>query len=654
MRRTFLIIVFFLTCDALVAQHKNRKTEDSLKIALQKTGDDTLRVNALLELANYHYFRQPDTCLFYATQALELSRKLDFAHGIQVSLLQQAEALNFKGDVIQALKVCFEWLPYSQKIGDKESEANALGFIGMYYSALEDYDQAAVYLKKALSMRRTLKKEPVEGLFHLNLGDVYSLTQRPDSAFFHLKEVQRTLKIFNNPFLRAAQHTSLGNAFKRIGNLDSADFYYKTTLADERVNPAEMPLHFSGSMQGRATLFDLRNELDSGVYFARQAFRVAHNRHLNTLIYESSDLLSKLYRKQGKLDSAMHYMELAKNTNESMYGKKKFTGLQLVLLQEQRRNQEIQQEEERNRNRIFQIGLITIITIVLIAGMLLLRSYRKKQKANLALERTLSELKSTQSQLIHTEKMASLGALVAGIAHEIKNPLNFVNNFAEVNKELLSELDDAIEKENLSDVKSIAKNISNNQEKINHHGKRADGIVKSMLQHSRTGTGQKELTDINSLCDEYLRLTYHGYRAKDKSFTAKVETHFDPSIEKIMIVAQDMGRVVLNVINNAFYAVSEKKQQQGNVYIPEVIVSTRVVEGKIEIIVKDNGTGIPKNVVGKIFEPFFTTKPPGQGTGLGLSLAYDIVKVHGGEIVVHTVEGEGSEFTILLPLSKNS
>jgi signal transduction histidine kinase len=265
-----------------------------------------------------------------------------------------------------------------------------------------------------------------------------------------------------------------------------------------------------------------------------------------------------------------------------------------------------------------------------------------------ALKKSLDDLKETQSQLIHSEKMASLGALVAGIAHEIKNPLNFVNNFAEVNKELLSELNDAIQKGNISDVKSIAKNISDNQEKIDHHGKRADGIVKSMLQHSRSSAGPKEPTDINALCDEYLRLTYHGYRAKDKTFTARVETHFDPSMEKIMIVGQDMGRVVLNVINNAFYAVSEKKHKKGSDFIPEVIVSTRKLEGRIEIVIKDNGIGIPANVMGKIFQPFFTTKPPGQGTGLGLSLAYDIVKVHGGEILVQSVEGHGAEFIIRL------
>ena len=267
-----------------------------------------------------------------------------------------------------------------------------------------------------------------------------------------------------------------------------------------------------------------------------------------------------------------------------------------------------------------------------------------------ALKRSMDDLKSTQAQLIQSEKMASLGELTAGIAHEIQNPLNFVNNFAEVNKELISEMDDAIGKGNLEEIKVIARNISDNQEKINHHGKRADAIVKSMLQHSRSSTGQKELTDINALCDEYLRLTYHGYRAKDKTFVAKVETNFDQSVGKINVMRQDIGRVILNLINNAFYAVIEKKKSKGENYQPEVIVSTRTLTDKVEIIVKDNGNGIPEKVKEKIFQPFFTTKPTGQGTGLGLSLAYDIVtKVHGGELTVNTKAGDGAEFIVSLP-----
>ena len=266
------------------------------------------------------------------------------------------------------------------------------------------------------------------------------------------------------------------------------------------------------------------------------------------------------------------------------------------------------------------------------------------------IEKAYRELKTTQLQLIQQEKMASLGELTAGIAHEIQNPLNFVNNFSEVNKELLIEMKEEISKGNYNEVKAIAKDVTDNEEKIIHHGKRADAIVKGMLQHSRASTGQKEPTDINALADEYLRLSYHGLRAKDKSFNATMKTDFDESIGKVNVVPQDIGRVVLNLINNAFYAVDEKKKQSGNEYEPTVSVSTKKEKDKVEIKVKDNGNGIPQKVLDKIFQPFFTTKPTGQGTGLGLSLSYDIIKAHSGELKVETKEGDGSIFTISLPI----
>jgi two-component system, NtrC family, sensor kinase len=267
---------------------------------------------------------------------------------------------------------------------------------------------------------------------------------------------------------------------------------------------------------------------------------------------------------------------------------------------------------------------------------------------------TLDNLKSTQSQLIQSEKMASLGELTAGIAHEIQNPLNFVNNFSEVNKEMLEELkaerikpnaerDDALQDELINDV-------IDNSEKINHHGKRADAIVKGMLQHSRQSSGQKEPTDINALADEYLRLSYHGLRAKDKTFNAEIKTDFDGSIGKVNIIPQDVGRVILNLFNNAFYAVTQKKKLNIPGYEPTVSVTTKKIDGHISIHIKDNGNGIPQNIVDKIFQPFFTTKPTGEGTGLGLSLAYDIIKAHGGELKVESKEGEGSEFVVQLPV----
>jgi signal transduction histidine kinase len=282
--------------------------------------------------------------------------------------------------------------------------------------------------------------------------------------------------------------------------------------------------------------------------------------------------------------------------------------------------------------------------------------FNKLEAAKQQVDKTLTDLKQAQTQLVQSEKMASLGELTAGIAHEIQNPLNFVNNFSDVSNELLEEMKTELATGNMQQAIEIVEDVKQNLEKILHHGKRADAIVKGMLQHSRTSSGQKEPTDINILADEYLRLAFHGLRAKDKSFNAKFETQFDVNIGKLNIIPQDIGRVILNLINNAFYAVTEKKKAPqsasggGAQYDPIVTVTTKKDNGKIEIKVKDNGNGIPQKVLDKIFQPFFTTKPTGQGTGLGLSLAYDIVtKGHGGELKVETKEGEGSEFIIQLP-----
>jgi signal transduction histidine kinase len=291
------------------------------------------------------------------------------------------------------------------------------------------------------------------------------------------------------------------------------------------------------------------------------------------------------------------------------------------------------------------------------ANLDLLRLKEEKLRTELA----MTELKATQAQLIQAEKMASLGELTAGIAHEIQNPLNFVNNFSEVNTELIEEMKLELQTGNTAEAIAIANDIADNEQKINHHGKRADAIVKGMLQHSRTSSGHTEPTDINALAAEYLRLAYHGLRAKDKSFNATMQTEFDDSIGLIDVIPQDIGRVILNLITNAFYAVSTlaPKSPKGDLpYTPIVTVNTKLIKSpsgdlganKVTISVRDNGPGIPLHILDKIFQPFFTTKPTGKGTGLGLSLSYDIIKAHGGELKVETKEGEFAEFIVQLPL----
>ncbi len=297
------------------------------------------------------------------------------------------------------------------------------------------------------------------------------------------------------------------------------------------------------------------------------------------------------------------------------------------------------------------------LALTFILAVVAFNGFRNKRRSNFLLlhqkeevQNALKELKSTQAQLIQSEKMASLGELTAGIAHEIQNPLNFVNNFSEVNKEMIDELQAELKANNVGEAINISNDIKDNSEKINHHGKRADAIVKGMLLHSRQTSGNTKSADINALADEYLRLSYHGLRAKDKDFNATINTDFDASIGEINIVSQDIGRVLLNLYNNAFYAVNEKQKIADDTYKPLVSVQTKKSNSAIEIRIQDNGYGIPEKVIDKIFQPFFTTKPTGQGTGLGLSLSYDIItKEHKGTIKAESKEGEGTIFIIQLP-----
>ncbi len=334
----------------------------------------------------------------------------------------------------------------------------------------------------------------------------------------------------------------------------------------------------------------------------------------------------------------------------------------IAILFSQYRQNKAAEKERIKRQKEDEINRAIAIRKVELEGLVAERTaelIRQKEE----LEHTLHELRATQDQLIQSEKMASLGELTAGIAHEIQNPLNFVNNFSEVSSELLEEMKEELKKGNTGEVTAIAEDIKQNLEKIIHHGKRADSIVKGMLQHSRSSSGIKEPTDINALADEYLRLAYHGLRAKDKSFNANLETDFDQTLGKIDVVPQEIGRVILNLLTNAFYAVTLKKKQIDNgtwdnpqqyeqiKYKPTVFIGTKKLNNKVEIKVRDNGNGIPPSAVDKIFQPFFTTKPSGKGTGLGLSMSYEIVtKAHGGKLKVENKEGEGVTFTIVLPV----
>ena len=409
-----------------------------------------------------------------------------------------------------------------------------------------------------------------------------------------------------------------------------------------------------------AHLFIKIKKPDSAIFYAKTGIEAAQQGHFLPVILDLSKILYRLYDEQHDVPEAYKYYKIATATNDSVFSQEKIRELVSIDFEEQQRQQEITAAKDEYRNTVRTYILARVIAVALLVAFIFWRNALQRKKANTQLqeqkeeiETTLEQLQQTQKQLIQSEKMASLGELTAGIAHEIQNPLNFVNNFSEVNREIIDELKGELKAGNVEEAMAIAEDIGQNEEKINHHGRRADSIVKGMLEHSRASTGQKEATDINKLADEYLRLAYHGLRAKDKSFNAELITHYDEGLPLVNIIPQDIGRVLLNLFNNAFYAVQQKAKTADLSYTPSVTIRTFAPPlGGWGASIHDNGTGIPDAVKDKIMQPFFTTKPTGEGTGLGLSLTYDIVvKGHGGKIEVNTKENEFTEFVVTMPLN---
>jgi signal transduction histidine kinase len=590
---------------------------------------------------------------------------------------------------------------------DSAGLANCYYVLGGFYRTIGLLDQAIYNMKKSIScIGEHEKPDNSDQSFTNPVGKKFWLNNLGVVGFYYLQKGDYTncIKYIRIPYneiiitnSKTAQNTTviLAQAKMLAGELDSVKYYLDQSF--QNLENQKQPDYMAFMLQIRSLYYiksgiglekaesDLQeswklieeNKLQPdarpgsiGPDYYLALVRIKQNR-LNdaiALLLKDIDRLKsqRLYvLRDYKLLASLH--EQTGNSAKATEYYKSFISLQDSLLADQAKYQSMSFETEQamsekelsitklqSENKIsaltknFSLGIVALV--LLLSGVLYYR-FRSKQKANKLLQNTLTDLKSTQTQLVQSEKMASLGELTAGIAHEIQNPLNFMNNFSEVNKELLEEMKEELDKGNTPEAKSIADDVIKNEEKINHHGKRADAIVKGMLQHSRSSNGVKESTDINALCDEYLRLSYHGLRAKDKNFNATMKTDFDNTIGNINIIPQDIGRVVLNLLTNAFYVVDEKKKSGVENYEPTVSISTKKVADKVEIRVADNGNGIPQKVLDKIFQPFFTTKPTGQGTGLGLSLSYDIItKGHGGELKVETKEGEGSTFVISLPV----
>ncbi|HET6766619.1 MAG TPA: ATP-binding protein [Chitinophagaceae bacterium] len=685
MKKKFVIFLFLWLPLVAIAQ---QSTLDELRHQLANAQSDSGRYEINGKLLDFYIERKIDSALFFMEQCLLLARKNN-------KKLNEASSLSGKG-------LCLRHLGrYSESL-----QCYLAGFeIAQNVKSERDFWPLPLWMfapdKTARSSRLI-----VLGNLHMQIANLFIRTGNNDKCIYHFAEAEKIGKETQNHYFLYYLYATMGIAYKNLNKLDSAmlivqnglslakQFGYKQNVSRlltyigeihfSRENTDTARKYYYDALQlalvennfvslvmiyfGLTKSFMVEHEKDSSLYYAKKA-----NETLTSVgslagtvwnpatAYEN---LFRVYELRKEPDSAYKYMELAMRAKDSLntYTVKSSAQAQDLFLSEQIRLQELEKEKIQFRNKVETYSMLAGIVVLLLLAIIFYRNNRQKQKAKINIEKAYDELKATQAQLIQQEKMASLGELTAGIAHEIQNPLNFVNNFSEVSNELVDEMKNELATGNMQLANEIVDDIKQNLEKINHHGKRADAIVKGMLQHSRSSSGKKEATDINALADEYLRLAYHGIRAKDKSFTVTTYTDFDESLSadgagmgKINVVPQDIGRAILNLINNAFYAVDEKKKasqilKEGVDYEPTVTVSTKKEKDKAEIKVKDNGNGIPQKVVDKIFQPFFTTKPTGQGTGLGLSLSYDIIKAHGGELKVKTKEGEFSEFIIELPL----
>jgi two-component system, NtrC family, sensor kinase len=540
-------------------------------------------------------------------------------------------------------------------------EGSALNNIAMIYFEQGKLEEAKTKYLEMLVIYQKMGNQGRMILAYNNLGDVALRQNKPREALEHLKVGHASALALQSPEFIEMTARTLADIYMALDSTEKAENLYRQSIAIAKERGYGVP--YSHSLVGMAALYYAKGNYQEARLYANEGLEQANKMEQAMQQRNAHELMANINARQGDFEEALANYKLFKQYNDSINNAR---GQRLAATLEaehefSKKTLEFEKASLRQWWLIFSafIGLFTFLVILFIG-------YRNRNKLNKAylvlkeknveieskndkLENALDQLRSTQLQLIQSEKMASLGELTAGIAHEIRNPLNFVNNFSELNSELISELVDEADKGNTAEVKMIAADIKENSDKINHHGKRADTIVKGMLQHSRSSSGKKEPTDINALADEYFRLAYHGLRAKDKSFNATLETDYDETIGNIDLIPQDMGRVILNLINNAFYVVAEKSKHGIAGYEPTVSVSTKKMGDEMLISIKDNGNGIPQKIFDKIFQPFFTTKPTGQGTGLGLSLSYDIVKAHGGELKLETKEGEGSMFIIQLP-----
>jgi len=637
---SLFVVISFIFSWAQRPQHL-----DSLLKQLHFVHEDSTRSLLFASLTDAYCDFKLDSAYYFGREGLQLARNIDYPRGVAWNTFWLAVYFRYKGSPERAARLAIEAEPIFEKLHDYHGLFMCTQMKGWAAQDHNDYVHAHDFTRIAARIAERYHVEDLR-MAYSTLAEIFVKQRMLDSAMFYAQRADSMFKGAIWPMRLLAE------IHYELQDFDLSRQYYLKTISenDRKTSPSFSNIHVR-----LAETFMKIGQTDSALYYAKKGLRIATDRKYLKEIEGASEVLATIYKGIHNGDSTLKYMEMSMVAKDSLFSQGKTTQLQSLFFNEKFQQQEMDAAKSEYSARIRSYILYAALIFILVVALILYRNGISKQRVNTRLqaqketiESTLSELRMTQGQLIQKEKMASLGALTAGIAHEIQNPLNFVNNFSEVNKELIEELKAKAFLGNRDEVIGIATSIGENENKIVYHGKRADAIVKNMLQHSRSGGGTREPTDLNILADEYLRLAYHGHRVKDNSFSVITETDFDTSLGKINVIPQDIGRVILNLITNAFYAVAEKRRNLPE-YEPMVMLTTRRNGDIAAITIADNGIGIPKHLVDKIFQPFFTTKPAGQGTGLGLSLSYDILKAHGGAINVKTKEGEGTEFVINLP-----
>ena len=578
-----------------------------------------------------------------------------------LSTLYQNNAIAYQqqSNFPQALSYYQKALGISIQSHDEESAAYIYLNIAITYNAIDDNPRAEQYFFKAEGTAKKLNLKNVLAYTYSNLSSVYEGMNRYKEQYYFAMKAATLGKEMGDEGIEASSLSRAALALADQNKFEEAEKLNRQALTV--ADASRQPYNIYQAMSCMGTILWKQKKYNDAIPYFEKAFHLLTDADLYTKEVGSTYFdLSECYEKTGDYTKALSTYKISAKIADSVRGRENIKkATELTMNYDFDKKQQLTKYEQQKQNDLartrliaLSIGLLLTLTLAVVA----FNGFKNKRKANVLLqqqnekvESTLTELKATQTQLIQAEKMASLGELTAGIAHEIQNPLNFVNNFSDVSAELVDEMQHELNNGDKEEAIAISEDIKKNLEKIRHHGKRADAIVKGMLQHSQSGSGVKEPTDINALADECMRLAYHGLRAKDKSFNAELVTRFDETLPKINVIPQDMVRVMLNLFNNAFYAVNQKAKTAGMDYKPEVLVTTSAKNNQLIIAVKDNGTGISDAVKDKIMQPFFTTKPTGEGTGLGLSLSYDIVvKGHNGTILVNSVGGKGSEFIVSL------